>query len=57
MLSACRKRPLSTGVPQADLMLFLRAFSWVHDQIAQNTPKLRIEADIVRFIGGKVTNE
>jgi len=38
-------------------MLFLKTFDWVHDQIAQNTPKLRIEADIVRFIGGKVTNE
>jgi hypothetical protein len=40
MLTACRKRSLSTGVPQADLMLFFDGFSSKHEQAAEK-PRIR----------------
>jgi hypothetical protein len=38
MFTACPKRPLSTGVPEADLMLFFGQFSagWDRDKGAKN---------------------
>jgi hypothetical protein len=46
MLTACRKRPLFTGVPQAELMLFFDGFSSRHEQAAEKPPNPRWAADI-----------
>jgi hypothetical protein len=57
MLAACRKRPLFTGVPQAELMLFFDGFSSRHEQAAEKPPNPRWAADIAGIGVGKVTNE
>jgi hypothetical protein len=39
MLTARRKRPLSTGVPEADLMLFFDGFPGEHGPAVPGMPK------------------
>ena len=53
---ACRKRPLSSGVPSADLMLFWLLVREVTDKPAKRA-ETASELDIARGSGEKVTNK
>jgi hypothetical protein len=52
----CLERPLSTGVPRADLMLFWVVFL-AHAAMRRKPAEPRCRADIAGIAGGKMTNE